>query len=206
MAVENSDANGHEDVVAVQEAVAPAINPDDPKQILLATILRHADAGKWDGSPFEAIKRVSNTKVGGIGQDFLEDFATLSGISTKFPVNAKNQRAKQSSWDIELDGIKFELKTATEDTTGKFQFNHIRYHRSYDAVVCIGISPTEIFFGMWTKADIVTGKAGALVSMEKGANASYKLTKSPKQLAPIADFPDAFTRFAESWAVATKSE
>jgi len=71
--------------------------------------------------------------------------------------------------------VTFELKTATEDIGGSFQFNHLRYHREYDAVLCIGIAPSDIYMGSWTKADVATGAAGKLVSMEKGANASYKL-------------------------------
>ena len=46
----------------------------------------------------------------------------------------------------------------------------------------------DILFGAWLKADIVTGKAGRLVSMEKRSNASYKLTKSANQLYPISRF------------------
>lgn len=45
-----------------------------------------------------------------------------------FPLNKQGMKSKQSPWDIEIGGIQFELKTATEDTKGMFQFNHIRYH------------------------------------------------------------------------------
>ncbi|MCK5103103.1 MAG: hypothetical protein KAR17_09815 [Cyclobacteriaceae bacterium] len=101
----------------------------------------------------------------------------------------------QSPWDIEISGIKFELKTATEDTSKKFQFNHIRYHRPYDAVLCLGVSPENLHFGVWTKGDLATNKARTLVTMEKGANASYKLTKDPKQLHKIDDFKPVIEKF-----------
>ena len=83
------------------------------------------------------------------------------------------------------------LKTATEDVGGASRFHHIRCHRPYDALLCIGIAPADIFMGAWSKADVATGRAGHLVSMEKGASASYKLTKKPDQLRPIAAFEDA---------------
>ena len=45
------------------------------KAILIAVLETHNDANKWNDSPFEHIKRVSNTKVGEIGQDFnLQNF------------------------------------------------------------------------------------------------------------------------------------
>ncbi len=147
----------------------------DTNALLLAAIEAHADSEKWVNSPYEKIKRVSNTLVGQVGQDFIEALVGALHIAIAFPTDSGGKRKTQNPWDIQLEGITFELKTATEDTSGKFQFNHIRYHRSYDALLCLGISPDAIYFNMWTKAEVSTGKAGSLVSMEKGANASYNL-------------------------------
>lgn len=82
------------------------------------------------------------------------------------------------------------LKTATEDVKGSFQFNHIRYHRTYDALLCVGISPESVSFDTWSKADVATGNAGHLVPMDRGTSATYKLTKRAAQLRPILDFED----------------
>ena len=84
----------------------------------------------------------------------------------------------------------FELKTATEDVGGAFQFNHIRYHREYEALLCVGIAPAAIYTGAWSKADVATGKAGRLVSMERGGSVSHKLTKRPEQLHSISALSD----------------
>lgn len=168
-------------------------------EILKEVLRHHDDAEKWLNSDFEAVKRISNTKVGRVGQDFLEALASAYELRAEFPVNARGVRAQQSPWDIKLEGIRFELKTATEDVKGHFQFNHIRYHRQYDAVLCLGIAPNTIYFGLWSKADLATGKAGGLVSMEKSANASYKLTKRPNQLHIIEHFHEQFVVFREGW-------
>lgn len=82
---------------------------------------------------------------------------------------------------------------------GSFQFNHIRYHRPYDAVLCLGVSPNELFFNIWSEQEVLTGLAGNLVSMEKGANASYKLTKRSNGLHSIADFAKRFNEFIENF-------
>jgi hypothetical protein len=63
--------------------------------------------------------------------------------------------------------------------------------------MCLGVSPDNLYFGLWTKGEIATGKAGKMVSMEKSANASYKLTKKPLQLHPIAEFAAQMEAFAE---------
>lgn len=160
----------------------------DPKAILLSVLERHGDADKWKGADFERIKRISNSKVGEVGQDFIERLCRCVGLSIAFPESDKGKRLKQSPWDVSIEGVKFELKTATEDVSGSFQFNHVRYHRPYDALLCLAISPADIRFACWSKPDVSTGKAGSLVTMEKGANASCKLTKRPDQLYPISDF------------------
>jgi hypothetical protein len=120
-------------------------------------------------------------------------------ISCSFPLNKKGKRLTQSPWDIKIDDIEFELKTATEDVGGNFQFNHIRYHRPYQALLCLGVSPANLYFRVWSKADVATGKAGKLVSMEKGANASYKLTKMPIQLHEINKFKSEIEKFSREF-------
>ena len=145
----------------------------DAHKILLEVMKKYEDADKWKGSRFERIKRLSNTKVGDIGQDFVEHLCDSLGIEVAFPEKEEGGRKRQCPWDIKIGGLTFELKTATEDVSGSFQFNHIRYHREYNALLCIGISPSNIRFNSWTKGDVTTGKAGRLVTMEKGVNASY---------------------------------
>jgi len=168
-------------------------------EILKDVIGKYRDANKWDGAEFEQMKRLSNSKVGDVGQEFIENICNELGFKCEFPQNKKGVRARQSPWDIKINNIKFELKTAIEDVSGSFQFNHIRYHRQYQAVLCLGISPTNISFGIWSKADITTGKAGNLVSMEKGANASYKLTKKPNVLNEIKNFKTVLTKFIKDF-------
>ena len=163
---------------------------NDPSALLQEVLANYVDTSKWAGQPFEHIRRIPNTKVGDVGQDFVERLCADIGINCEFPLNDDGSRRRQNPWDIKIEKTTFELKTASEDINGAFQFNHIRYHREYDALLCIGIAPSKIFMGAWTKADVTTGKAGGMVSMEKGANASYKLTKRPDQLYPIAEFEE----------------
>ena len=169
------------------------------KHLFIDAVKQNTDNAKWNEGDFIGIKTVSNTKVGSIGQDFIESLCNALSIPCSFPLNKDGSRATQNPWDIEIGGVKFELKTATEDVNGSFQFNHLRYHRSYDAVLALGVTPNELYFGLWSKADVATGKAGTLVTMEKGANASYKLTKKPSHLMPITDFEQKIKEFTDNF-------
>mgnify|MGYP001617897506 CR=1 FL=1 len=173
------------------------------KELFISALKKNVDNPKWNEGDFVEIKKVSNTKVGSVGQDFIEDLCETFFIPCIFPLKENKTRATQSPWDVEIGGVKFELKTATEDTNGSFQFNHIRYHRSYDAVLCLGVTPNELYFGLWSKADVVTSKAGNLVTMEKGANASYKLTKKPSQLISIVEFEQKIKNFTTNFFQST---
>lgn len=169
----------------------------DYEALFIDVLSGHHNDSKWDAAIFSGIKTISNTKVGSVGQDFIERLCEKLGVAISFPVSTENKRLSQSPWDLEINGVKFELKTATEDVNGSFQFNHIRYHRKYEALMCLGVSPNKLYFNIWSKADVTTGKAGSLVSMEKSGNASYKLTKKPSQLHEIDLFGvhvDNFTR------------
>lgn len=57
----------------------------DAEAILLEVLASYSDADKWVGAPFEAIKRLSNTKVGDAGQDFLERLCDEVGFEAEFP-------------------------------------------------------------------------------------------------------------------------
>lgn len=159
----------------------------DYEALMDAAIAAASNHAKWVGAKYEGIKVVSNTAVGKVGQTFVENLCAALGLQFSVPM-AGARRLNQSPWDIEILGKQFELKTATEDVSRCFQFNHIRYHRSYDAALFIGVAPNQILFDCRSKADLVTGKAGRLVSMEKGANASYKYTRHPSTLHPIDQF------------------
>lgn len=171
----------------------------DYTKLFISSLGKYNNHKKWENGLYGGIKTISNTHVGSVGQDFVENLCCDLGFKCDFPLNKSEDRANQSPWDISIDGIKFELKTATEDVGGAFQFNHIRYHRPYDAALCLGVSPNELYFNLWTKEDLVTGRAGKLVSMESGANASYKLTKRPSELYTINNFEEILREFIKTY-------
>lgn len=156
----------------------------DPISLMQEVIARRSNASKWTDTPLGSIKVLSNTHIGDIGQDFLEEWCQAVGFSWE------RAGSRQSPWDAKIEGVTFEIKTATEDVNGNFQFNHIRHHRPYQALVCLSIAPDEILFDAWRKGDVSEGEAGTLVTMDRGSSATFKLTKKKPDLYPLSEFED----------------
>ncbi len=167
----------------------------DYNHIMISAINSYKNDDKWENAPFKGIKLVSNTAVGSVGQTFVRNVCDELGIDNEPPITAKGKEAYNSPWDLKIQDVTFEIKTASEDTSGSYQFNHVRLHRDYNALLCIGISPDNIYFQVWTKAEIATGAAGKLTSMEKGGASDFKLSKAKKSLLPIEDFKTTITTF-----------
>ena len=165
------------------------------KKILVEAIKENPNADKWDGATYEDIKRVSNTAVGKVGQTFVRKLCEETNFSCTPPYTKNGDEAYNSPWDLKIENITFEIKTASEDTGGSFQFNHVRLHRPYDALLCVGIAPNEIFFNLWTKADVATGGAGTLTSMEQGGASDFKLSKRRSQMRCITEFAEVLNEF-----------
>ena len=139
---------------------------------------------KWVNAPHEAFKHLANSSKGDAGEEFIRRYATSLG----FIVSDRTSRL--GDWDLRINDKTFEVKTATEDISGSFQFNHVRYDSRYEFLLCFGVAPKTLYFRIWSKADVTTGKAGNLVSMGKNQNASFKLTKKPTHLYEILQFKD----------------
>lgn len=144
--------------------------PINPITLLLEVIHDHTPQTKWTDAPLEKFRHFENTPRGEIGEEFLRRFLRQHGIKT-------GNGSRITPTDLSISGSTFEVKTASEDKGGGFQFNHIRFDRPYDYLLCLGISPAAIFFNVWSKGDVAEGEAGRLVRMAEGQSVTFKLTK-----------------------------
>jgi len=144
---------------------------------------KHVDK-KWTDKPLYLIKILANSSKGDLAEEFVMVYCKALGFKVE------DKKTRLGDYDKIINGKKFEIKMATEDLTGNFQFNHIRYDYKYDWVICLGVSPDSILFEIYSKAEIATEKAGNLVSMGRGQNSSFKLTKPKNTLKPISEFND----------------
>ena len=138
----------------------------------------------WKGSPLEPFRQTANTNRGDIGEEFV--FRYLQ----KFDIKVTKSESRILEWDLQIVGKRFEVKTASEDTGGSFQFNHVRLDRGYDYLLCLGVRPNAILFNGWRKGDVSEGVAGSLVRMAEGQSVTHKLTKRPRDMQDIEYLPE----------------
>ena len=156
---------------------------------LLAEIVREfTEEDIWTGSPVEAYRRLGNTNRGEAGEEFVRRFLKQSGIKV-------GNGGRTSETDIRIDDFISEVKTASLGANGTFQFNHIRLDRAYRLLLVIGICPNKVTFNGWRKGDVAEGAAGTLVSMARGQNVTFKLTKKLEDMRPIEELPDFIRSF-----------
>ena len=137
----------------------------------------------WKGSPLESFRQIANTNRGDIGEEFVLRYLQ------SFDIAITKSESRVLEWDLQIVGKRFEVKTASEDVGGSFQFNHVRFDRSYDYLLCLGVRPGAILFNAWRKGEVSEGVAGSLVRMAEGQSVTHKLTKRPADMHKIEDLP-----------------
>ncbi|MCK4905280.1 hypothetical protein KAS42_03445 [bacterium] len=158
----------------------------DPLKIFRDVAISKIIDKKWAGQPHEAFKHLGNTSKGDTGQEFITQYARELGFTAE-------NFGRTGDKDITIGNKNFEVKLASEDTAGSFQFNHIRLDYRYDFIICLGVTPSKLLFQTYSKADIATNKVGTLVSMGRGQNSSFKLTKKKCDLLDIHNLKDVLS-------------
>jgi len=153
-----------------------------PIKLLIKIIGEHKPKDIWQDSPLIGYRLLENTNRGAIGEEFIRRFLHDAG----FKVSNGN---RTSETDMKIGSRRFEVKTASLGSNGTFQFNHVRFDRSYDYLLCLGICPQEIVFRMWRKDDLVEGHASKTVGMAKGQSTTKKITKKLTDMQKIEDLP-----------------
>jgi hypothetical protein len=153
-----------------------------PIELLVEIIKEHAPEDIWEGSPVAGYRRLGNTNRGEIGEEFVRRYLTESKIKVTHGV-------RTALTDMGILKNHFEIKTASLGANGTFQFNHVRLDRKYDFLLCLGICPNDIVFGIWRKGDVAEGRAGSLVRMAEGQSITFKITKKLSELRSVKEMP-----------------
>jgi len=171
------------------------------QKIIEEVISQSCSQKKWLGSKNEKIKSLSLTEKGTIGEKILE--AHINNINGDY--KAEFPEIRKGDYDIRGINITknivkdFEVKLATEDSNGGFQFNAMKLDAEYDFLFCLGISPETEWFQIISKENLFDGnymkstfncKLGSLYKKrenEKKDEMSYKLSMSKKKLRPISE-------------------
>lgn len=152
-----------------------------PLELMIAIINERTKRSMWTDSPLEGYQRFDNTNRGAIGEEFLVRYLTQAGIAVE------QRGSRVAPVDLHIAGWACEVKTASQGETGTFQFNHVRRDTPYQYLLCLGVCPSQLVFGAWTKEDVEQGRAGRLVDMAQRQRTTSKLTKNLADLRPIEE-------------------
>lgn len=131
-------------------------------------ILSERVEDKWHKSKYETVKVAPNTPKGDFGESVLSDL-----INTLTDTKSEIINGGKGEFDVLTDsGVKIECKLATEDTSGAFQFNGLKKDVDFDYAFGLGVSPNEMWFGIWSKDEV----QNLTTPMTKDGSDSYKLS------------------------------
>ena len=137
---------------------------------------------KWYKSKYEEVRIAENTPKGDFGEK-----VTTNLIKKIIGIYAEIINGGKGEFDIlTKSGIKIEHKLATEDVGGKFQFNGIKKDVNYDHVFCLGVSPNDLWFGIWSKKEVEKRLTTVMMS---GAEDGFKLSATKKPNATYSVMP-----------------
>ena len=127
---------------------------------------------KWVDSENENLKKASTSDLGNFGEDLIVKIFKRHGLK------ARRVNGGIGEFDIIVEEkITLEGKTATEDTSGGFQWNGIKKNVDYDYVICLGVSPNDFYINMWSKEYCVDNLTTTMI---KDGGDGYKLSGGPR--------------------------
>ena len=78
--------------------------------------------------------------------------------------------------------IKFEIKTATTDTSNSYQFNGLKKDIGYDYAFLLAVSPEDFYFKIESNQYLSDNMT---TLMSKGVDGAFKYTLSQKKVIPL---------------------
>ncbi len=105
---------------------------------------------KWkSNSKYIRIRNLQIDKRGSFGERLLRDiFSKERNISLLY------KDGDQGDWDIQINGIKIEVKTSSLDVNNRFQNEHIKNTNLCDYICFIGVAPDNIYMRLEKISDI----------------------------------------------------
>lgn len=114
------------------------------KGIIDAKVARAEKRDVWEGSDFQAIRKLQADNRGDVGKNFILDVLREGGYQAVF----SSQTAEGGSdYDILVNGnTKLEVKTATLGPSGRtFQHDNIEKDKNYDVLVLVDVAPNDLY-------------------------------------------------------------
>lgn len=95
---------------------------------------------QWKDAKFLNQRMIQIDKRGSVGERFY-----LLALTSLYPRRIEYRDGDQGDWDLKIGKIKFEVKTASLDKSGKFQNEGLKKDGDYNGVLFLGIAPNDIY-------------------------------------------------------------
>ena len=149
---------------------------------------------EWKQGKFADIIRVEKGFRGEVGEDFVVEMLQFFGYTDAIKETGRSSPTqKKGAFDIRVAKKLIEVKTATIDVSGKFQFNGIKYNGDtpYNLLFVLGIAADNIYFRIYRKKDIPPG----LPSMAKNTPGTHKLMLKRNDMFSVEDFAEEAAKY-----------
>ena len=168
---------------------------------IIAQYLQRTQTTRWAQGQFSQIVSVEKGLRGEVGEDFVVKMLQFVGYSDAEKITGRSSRLQTTgAFDILANEKRIEVKTASEDIHGNFQFNGIKYNGAtpYDLLILVGIAPDKVFFRICKKGDIPQN----LPMMAKNTPGTHKWTltskKTSDKMHTMEDFAEQANKFLEA--------
>ena len=161
------------------------------KQLLAEIAMRKQ--GEIDGraemnATFRRIKQMPTSDKGAVAEEYI-----LLLAQEKLDPLAHKNPAPRDDYDVIILGKKVEVRLATEDVSGNFQFNGTIFNRHEEFFFLLGLDMHgDILFNIHPAESIKSGDLGNVCPMNKqhGQIGSQKFTRKKKQMYDISQFAE----------------
>lgn len=133
---------------------------EDVKKTLREVAEGDSIAKIWENKKYGDIQRITNPKKGDLGEKFMKKWFEMFG----YPCDISGRIRKRGGDNIDLlvrldkdsEKERVEVKLASLDIGGKYQFNWIPIKNDYALIVFLGINPENIYLSIKTKKEIIS--------------------------------------------------
>lgn len=113
----------------------------------------------WENKKYGDIQRITNPKKGDLGEILMEKWLKMF----EYPCEVIGRKRKRGGNNIDLlvdldkdnEKERVEVKLASLDGQGKYQFNWIPIKNDYALIIFLGINPDAIYLSIKTKEEII---------------------------------------------------
>lgn len=110
------------------------------------------EKGVWTvpNAKYREYKRLSIDKRGSFGERLFAKTINFRRL--------QYNDGDQGLWDLKIDGLKLEVKTASLDKQNKFQNEGLKKESGYDGILFLGVAPDQLYVKMVRREDIPWSK------------------------------------------------